>query len=240
MQRRDISLEQVVVACRQSSMMPLAWQRSASALAARFLHVHHRRVLAVSFPLCWRACSTFVFSHEMLRRLAISKCLTGASKRPISTSSILRAQALRKAEPQAKPVAIVKRNPLGVQLLSSTLHSQVFRGASAPPAPPAYLNIALDHLAAHGLDPSKSSQLPSTAFTLPELQGNDLLEHFWRIGLEESQPYLDFAERFSKVDLPPMPEDWELQAGWTKYVWRPDGSGYSESVAYPGASCVVI
>ncbi|KIY62530.1 hypothetical protein CYLTODRAFT_458906 [Cylindrobasidium torrendii FP15055 ss-10] len=167
----------------------------------------------------------------MLRRLSIFKSYNGPTKRYTSTSPVLRAQALRK---EANPVAIVKRNPLGVQLLSSTLHSQVFRGASAPPAPPAYLNIALDHLAAHGLDPSKSSQLPSTAFTMPELQGNDLLEHFWRIGLEESQPYLGFAEKFSQVDLPPMPEYWELQAGWTKYVWRADGSGYSESVAYPG------
>jgi hypothetical protein len=41
----------------------------------------------------------------------------------------------------------VKRNQLGVQLLSRELHAQVFRGISLPPPPTTYVQIAKDHMA---------------------------------------------------------------------------------------------
>ena len=36
-----------------------------------------------------------------------------------------------------------------------------------------------------------------------------------------------------EAQLPPAPENWDIQAGWTKYHYRPDGSSYSEHVQYP-------
>ncbi len=35
------------------------------------------------------------------------------------------------------------------------------------------------------------------------------------------------------AQLPPPPDQWYIQAGWTKYHYRPDGSSYSEHVEYP-------
>ncbi|KAJ6457173.1 DNA polymerase family A-domain-containing protein [Mycena vitilis] len=121
-------------------------------------------------------------------------------------------------------------------MLSRPLHSQIFKNVSFPAPESSYVNIALQHLEQHGLDPSQGSTLPDTSFTLPPLQGNNLLEHFHRIGSALSQPYLSFATSFAAEILPPIPDgtEWNIhQSGWTKYYHMSDGSSYSEAVDYP-------
>ncbi|KAG6898245.1 hypothetical protein C0992_002259 [Termitomyces sp. T32_za158] len=130
-------------------------------------------------------------------------------------------------------IMVSKRNELGVQLLSRQLHSQIFKNVSFPPPDPSFVNIAREHLEMHGLDPSQGSVLPDTKFTLPPLQGSNLLEHFYRIGAHKAQPWLGLAKSFVHIKLPPKPDDWEIQSGWTKYYYHPDGSSYSEHVPYP-------
>ena len=85
----------------------------------------------------------------------------------------------------------------------------------------------------HGLDPAQGSVLPDTSFTLPELQGSNLLEHFYRIGSHAAEPWLTLAKSFASHELPPKPDDWDVQSGWTKYHHHADGSSYSEHVPYP-------
>ena len=75
--------------------------------------------------------------------------------------------------------------------------------------------------------------LPETNFTLPPLQGRDLDEHFYRIGSTAAQPWLTLARDLSTAQLPPKPDNWHIQAGWTRYVFLSDGSSYSEHVEYP-------
>ncbi|KAG6918026.1 hypothetical protein DXG01_016878 [Tephrocybe rancida] len=127
----------------------------------------------------------------------------------------------------------VKRNELGVQLLSRKLHSQIFRNVSFPAPHPSFVHIAREHLEMHGLDPTQGSVLPDTAFTLPPLQGSNLLEHFYRIGAHAAEPWLGMAKSFVSSELLPRPNHWEIQSGWTKYYYHPDGSSYSEHVPYP-------
>ncbi|KAJ7918949.1 DNA polymerase family A-domain-containing protein, partial [Mycena leptocephala] len=152
-------------------------------------------------------------------------------------------QTVRKKEVRADASATatpkkgyIKRNELGVQMLSRPLHSQIFKNVSFPAPDRSYINIALQHLEQHGLDPSQGSTLPDTSFTLPPLQGNNLLEHFYRIGSALSQPYLSLARSFAAQALPPIPDatEWNIhQSGWTKYYYMPDGSSYSEAIDYP-------
>lgn len=85
----------------------------------------------------------------------------------------------------------------------------------------------------HGLDPTQGSILPDTAFQLPPMQGSNLSEHFYRIGAHAAEPWLQIAKSFASSELPPKPDHWDLQAGWTKYNFLPDGSSYSEHVEYP-------
>ncbi|KAK0464257.1 gamma DNA-directed DNA polymerase [Desarmillaria tabescens] len=126
-----------------------------------------------------------------------------------------------------------QRNAFGVQLLSQSLYDQVFKNYTSPPPPAIYMNIARGHLEVHELNPSQSSILPSPEFTLPPLQGNNILEHFYRIGSSNAEPYLSLAKSFATAQLHPPPEHWNTQAGWTKYIYKSDGSGYHEHVPYP-------
>ncbi|KAH8117624.1 DNA polymerase family A-domain-containing protein [Phellopilus nigrolimitatus] len=127
----------------------------------------------------------------------------------------------------------VKRNELGVQLLSRKLHSQIFKGVTFPAPDRRYVNLAREHLRSHGLNPTQGSVLPNIDFTLPPLQGKSIDEHFFRIGAATSQPWLDLANEFAEIDAPPKPDYWHIQPGWTKYHHREDGSGFSEHVSAP-------
>lgn len=132
-----------------------------------------------------------------------------------------------------KIVKHVKRNELGVQLLSRELHSQIFRDSSFPAPSKAFVRIAQEHLEMHGLDPKQGSVLPDISFTLPPLLGSNIDEHFHRIGSQSSQPWLNIAKDFASNELPPKPDHWEIQSGWTKYYFLADGSSYSEHVEFP-------
>ncbi|KAK2462616.1 hypothetical protein APHAL10511_005349 [Amanita phalloides] len=139
------------------------------------------------------------------------------------------------------------RNALGVQLLSPALHAQIFppqTPASFPtPPPPAFIQISRDHLAAHGLDPSRASSLPTISFPLPPLQGPDLSHHFHRIGLFASHPYRLLALSLASAPLPPVPDhsEWNLtQPGWTVYHYKAGGASFSEPVSFPAEDALVF
>ncbi|EPQ51697.1 hypothetical protein GLOTRDRAFT_48389 [Gloeophyllum trabeum ATCC 11539] len=131
------------------------------------------------------------------------------------------------------PDVAAPRNELGVQMLSRELHSQIFKNASFPAPDPAYVRIAREHLETHGLDPAQGSVLPGTAFPLPPLLGANLDQHFHAVGRRAGQPYLALARALAAAHLPPPPDAWDLQPGWTKYCHRPDGSSYCEPVPAP-------
>ncbi|KAG6329337.1 hypothetical protein ID866_9752, partial [Astraeus odoratus] len=134
---------------------------------------------------------------------------------------------------RSQPAGHAKRNQLGVQLLSRELHDQIFRNASFPSPPPSFVQIAREHLQMHGLDPKQGSVLPDVGFTLPPLQGSNIDEHFFRIGLRAAHPWLELARNLATSELPPRPDHWDVQSGWTKYYFHPDGSSYSEYVDFP-------
>ncbi|KAF8492208.1 DNA polymerase family A-domain-containing protein [Russula emetica] len=127
----------------------------------------------------------------------------------------------------------IKRNQVGVQLLSRRLHRQIFKNVSFPPPESRFVRIARDHLEMHGLDPKSCSVLPNIAFTLPPLQGHTIDQHFHRIGVQAARPWFGLAVDLLEAKLPPPPDHWEIQAGWTKYYYRPDGSSFSEHIEFP-------
>ncbi|KIM69655.1 hypothetical protein SCLCIDRAFT_102640 [Scleroderma citrinum Foug A] len=134
---------------------------------------------------------------------------------------------------ECQPSEHAKRNQLGVQMLSRKLHAQIFQNVSFPPPESAFVQIAQEHLEMHGLNPKQGSVLPDTGFTLPPLQGADIDEHFYNIGLRVSHPWLPLAQQLAVSDLPPRPDYWDVQSGWTKYYFHSDGSSYSEYVDFP-------
>ena len=125
-----------------------------------------------------------------------------------------------------------------MQLLSRSLHSQTFKNVAFPSPDATYIQIARDHLTKHNLDPAASSTHPDIAFTLPPLQGPTNDSHYHAIGAKVAEPYLSLATQLASIALPPRPESWVIQSGWTKY-W-PGVDGLHESVDSPDEEMLVF
>ncbi|KAI9676635.1 MAG: DNA-directed DNA polymerase gamma mip1 [Trizodia sp. TS-e1964] len=126
-------------------------------------------------------------------------------------------------------------NEIGVQQLSSHVHSQIF-GQHGKPPPKELVNLSRDHLARHQLWGKNQDNSPPISFDLPALQGHTLDEHFYRLGMDASQPYLDMAKQFASVSVPSPPRKWIRKSGWTKY----NQDGTSESVYAPEESMLTF
>ncbi|KAI4673154.1 DNA-directed DNA polymerase gamma mip1 [Alternaria triticimaculans] len=119
-------------------------------------------------------------------------------------------------------------SPIGVQHLSSHIHSQIFPGASTQP-PPELVALSQDHLSRHDLLGKNQDQTPPVGFDLPELQGTSLDEHFYKLGMDTAEPYLSMAKKLAWANPPPKPTKWVRRSGWTKY----NSDGTTEAVDAP-------
>ncbi len=119
-------------------------------------------------------------------------------------------------------------SPIGVQHLSSHIHSQIFPGATTLP-PPELVALSQDHLTRHDLLGKNQDQTPPVGFDLPELQGTSLDEHFYKLGMDAAEPYLSMAKKLAWANPPPRPTKWVRRSGWTKY----NSDGTTEAVHAP-------
>ena len=122
-------------------------------------------------------------------------------------------------------------NDIGVQQLSSYVHPQIFPGRSSSP-PTELVQLSKEHLERHELLGKNQDDSGPIAFDLPTLQGSTLDEHFHKLGLDASEPYLQYAKAFARSPTPQRPRNWVRRSGWTKYY--KDGS--SEAVESPQES----
>lgn len=126
-------------------------------------------------------------------------------------------------------------NEIGVQQLSSHVHSQVFPGASTLP-PPELIELAKDHLTRHDLLGKNQDSHPPVGFDLPELQGPTLDEHFYKLGMDAAEPHLSMAKKLAWANPPPKPRKWLARSGWTKY----NSDGTTEAVDAPDESMLTF
>ncbi|KAI9753097.1 MAG: DNA-directed DNA polymerase gamma mip1 [Lichina confinis] len=138
---------------------------------------------------------------------------------------------------QIKFVQVEARfNEIGVQQLSRHVHAQIFGKNPPPPPPKELIDLSKSHLSRHDLwGKSVDTSLP-VSFDLPRLLGNRLDEHFYRLGMDAAQPYLDLAKEYAGAILPEKPRQWSRQSGWTKY--HPDGR--MEAVDAPQESIITF
>jgi DNA polymerase gamma 1 len=115
-----------------------------------------------------------------------------------------------------------------VQQLSSHVYSQIFTQPPSPP-PQELVDLSRDHLKRHDLLGKNLDNTPPISFDLPELQGTTLDEHFHKLGVDASEPYLSHAKQFTRSNPPPKPRKWVRQSGWTKYY----SDGRTEAVDAP-------
>lgn len=91
------------------------------------------------------------------------------------------------------------------------------------------MDLSKDHLQRHELLGKNTDNTPPISFDLPELQGDTLDEHFYKLGVDASEPYMTYAKQFVKTEAPPRPRKWSRQSGWTRY----SGDGTSETILAP-------
>ena len=115
-------------------------------------------------------------------------------------------------------------NEVGVQQLSDHVYSQVFLNKNIPPDPE-LVALSKDHLSRHNLLGKSQVATNPIAFDLPKLQGRTLDEHFYKLGMDASEPYLGYAKSYASYHVPQMPRKWMRRSGWTKYnidgSWEP-------------------
>ena len=126
-------------------------------------------------------------------------------------------QRLRSSVQQIRWQSIRRANPLGIQMLSSKLHEQLFSAVGEPNYSAANTKKSIDHLEKFGLGSKESEILEDIQFDLPKLESPDLNEHFEIIARQQSQPYVELLQEFIQTDVPTQPTKWACTKGWTKY-----------------------
>lgn len=126
----------------------------------------------------------------------------------------------KQSNPSSKPEENVPRNEAGVQLLSKPLRDQIFRNVAFEKIPREFVNVSHKHLKKHKLDVTKAQKLPHYDFVLPELQGENLDQHFWNVGEKLARRSKDLASNFARELLPDQPSkhQWSRVSGWTQYT----------------------
>jgi DNA polymerase gamma 1 len=127
-------------------------------------------------------------------------------------------------------------NEIGVQQLSSHVHSQIFSNSFASPPSPELIALSRDHLARHELLGKNQDDSPPIAFDLPPMQGKTLDEHFYKLGMDASEPYLSNAKEYASINGPQQPRKWVRRSGWTKY----NSDGTTEAIGAPQESMLTF
>lgn len=124
-------------------------------------------------------------------------------------------------------------NEIGIQQLSSHVFPQVFRSGQDFHTEQQLVEFSKQHLRSHDLLGKVSDKNPPIGFDVPELQGNSLDEHFHKLGVQASEPYLTMAKKIVNSFITERPRKWSQKSGWTKYL----KNGKTKRVAAPDSKC---
>lgn len=162
---------------------------------------------------CARGYMRAIQKHRICRLGQLA--LTCTFQRSYAVEASWRDSSTRNSETLAK-VSKPRYNEIGVQQLSSYVHPQIFPNGIVA-APPELVALSKDHLTRHALLGKTQDDQEPIAFDLPPLQGTTMDEHFYKLGMEASDPYFQYAKDFVWSNLPDRPRKWLRQSGWVKY-----------------------
>lgn len=147
-------------------------------------------------------------------------------------------------------------NPLGYSILSPSMAARAFGESAVREYGERFCELTLnqpglslipeimEEMKGFGVDfpiknPEMFTSLPE--FYLPELQKENIAEHFESIGEKILSQKVKLLKRFSEVSPPEPPTGADLvyQAGWTRYQWK-DGSRWLVERAERGLESVPI
>lgn len=163
-------------------------------------------------------------------------------------------------------------NPLGIEMLPDRLHKQVFGNSLdelwLQDRSTNNLGRCIQHLRRHDLLPKQLSEIdtvyeyhkhlssqPNTTpnatqehpndvvIDIPSLEGNDIHEHFTKLGQKYSDTYKQMACDMMKegsVIVNNMPTEWRRSPGWTRYEPKEGGSFEVAQVDCPSESTLIF
>ena len=120
----------------------------------------------------------------------------------------------------------VRRNAANIQMLPMFLWQHLFKADQHAQAyvrapPQSTTKKIKEHLSAFGLWGKQTSTLPEIpAFTPPPLAGDTILEHFSTIAQRQVGDTRAAAIKLMNATLPPIPDSFVVQPGWTKYTLK--------------------
>ncbi|XP_067620356.1 DNA polymerase subunit gamma-1, mitochondrial [Eurosta solidaginis] len=125
-------------------------------------------------------------------------------------------------------------NAVKVQMISRTLHKQIFKNSTKVTTENAADYIA--ELKKHGIDVQSTDILSDVNLQLPELHGKNIEEHFHTIAKVQVEPYQNLLNALVNCKtLPARPKEWHFQSGWTVYDAI---SGEGKSISVPLADAL--
>lgn len=131
----------------------------------------------------------------------------------------------------AKKIPKINKNACGIQHLSDGLHAQIFPKKSLTGPSNNLTKLSLKYLQDNELLGKPCSENPPINFKLPTLNGDNINQHFYNIGMKSSYKYENLIDDLLKIGSTPLPipKEWIYQSGWTRY----SPNSPPESVPYP-------
>ncbi|XP_033223118.1 DNA polymerase subunit gamma-1, mitochondrial isoform X2 [Belonocnema kinseyi] len=118
-------------------------------------------------------------------------------------------------------------NEINLQMLPLDLYKHIFPNGNQGSLSSEEINSVKEELKAFGLNVDSQTPFPNVHVEVPVLEGKDVEEHFYNIASAQVKPYLKVVNELIRK-VPPPPENWILQEGWTRYT-----DAGSEKVDYP-------
>ncbi|CAH2055923.1 unnamed protein product, partial [Iphiclides podalirius] len=120
-------------------------------------------------------------------------------------------------------------------MVSQNIYDQLFK-TSPRPVDPNVIKSCQNNLIKHGINYKEFCNLPDVNINLPKLEGQNIEEHFYNIGENQSAPYRNLLNILAKSNLPPLPKKWTRIQGWCKYT----DTGPPETVPFPPDDALIF
>lgn len=108
-------------------------------------------------------------------------------------------------------------NKLGIQMLPKAIYNQIFRTNQPENVSTELIEQCKNELDKHNMKLKEEDYLSNVNFKIPELLGNDIIEHFHIIGEQQAGPYRELVLDLLN-GIPAVPHTWHLREGWTRYA----------------------
>lgn len=130
-----------------------------------------------------------------------------------------------------------RRNPVNIQMISESLHRQIFPGQDGNSLDDLCQNQLKTDFLKHGIDLDQLNQTDNVPLQLPKFQGKNIEDHFYNIAEEQSRPYKILLQQLVNSKPPPMPKQWRMAVGWTKYD---PFTGTATEIDFPDSDALVF